>query len=344
MKTSQWKLFHRTLALFLGLGIVPLLIVATTFALPLHLQFAQYRMVVGLLLIVSTVSTLCLAGIVVKILKRPIHALIHAQNMIKNGNLNYRIPLEGSLEMQNMFSGFNDMAAALAIAAENEKRIAAEQSLAKVASQVVHDIRSPLATLMVACQHFESKSKNDPESQDYTKLLQMGIERLKNITEELLNKRKNEASQAPTLLHNAIDDLIAEISSRYSKGLEFKTDYHHPTIPLFATKIELQRTFGNIITNAIEAMQAVGTITIKTQPCDLGVRIHVHDNGAGMAEDILKKVLKGGFTHGKIDGNGLGMTVVREIIEKHNGTLNATSEVGLGTTFIIDLPLYSLSR
>lgn len=341
MKTSQWRLFHRTLALFLGLGIVPLLIVATTLALPIHLQFSQYRMVVGLLLIASTVSTLCLAGIVVKILKRPIHSLLNAQNEVKMGNLKYRIPVEGSLEMQELFHGFNDMAAALAVAAEHEKQMAEERSLAKVASQVVHDMRSPLATLNVACNYFEKKSDSDPEYQDFAKLLKMGIDRLKNIAEELLSKRKNEASQSPTLLHDAIGELFAELSSRYSKDLEFKVDFHDPTIPLAATKIELQRVIGNIITNAIEAMQAIGTIDIKTAPCDRGVRIHIKDNGPGMTDDILKKVLKGGFTYGKLNGNGVGMTVVREIIEKHNGTLDATATVGRGTTFIIDLPLYS---
>lgn len=340
---KQWKLFQRTLILFFSLGIAPLLILAIAFTLPLHLQFGQYQLIIGLLLIISTVSTLCLAGIVVKILKQPILMMTDAQEAVAKGDLNYRLPIDGSVEMQNMFEGFNNMTAALAIATENEKHMAEERSLAKVASQVVHDIRSPLATLNVVAHYFENNANANEEQQGFTKLLQMSIERLKNIAEELLNKRKNESSKAPTLLHNAIDDLLAEISSRHKKDLEFKTDYHHPTIPLAATKIELQRVFGNIITNAIEAMHGIGKIDIQTIPSDLGVRIHIKDNGRGMTEDILKKVLKGGFTYGKMDGNGVGMTVVREIIEKYNGTLNAVSTAGIGTTFTIDLPLYSLS-
>ncbi len=340
---QKWRLFHRTLGLFVGLGVIPVLIVASAFALPMHLQIEQFKMLTGLLLIISTISTLCLAGIVVRILKQPIRSLVNAQNMIKTGNLNYRIPLEGSIETQEMFQGFNDMAAALSIAAEHEKQMAEERSLAKVASQVVHDMRSPLATLKVVCNYFEKKNDSDPEYRDVSKLLRMGIERLRNIAEEMLNKRKNESSQSPTLLHDAIGDLLAELSPRYGKDLEFKVDFHDPTIPLIATKIELQRVFGNIITNAIEAMQSIGTINIKTMPCNLGVRICIEDNGPGMTDDILKKVLRGGFTHGKANGNGVGMTVVREIIEKHKGTLDAITTVGRGTTFIIDLPLYSLT-
>lgn len=233
------------------------------------------------------------------------------------------------------------MAAALAIATENEKRMAEERSLTKVASQVVHDIRSPLATLNVVAHYFNKKQSNDEEFQGFTKLLQTSIERLRNIAEDLLNRRKNESSQTPTLLHDAIDSLITEFRSRFTRDLQFVTEYHHPTIPVSATKNELQRAFGNIFTNAIEAMQSTGTITIKTDSSDIGVRIRVQDNGPGMTAEILQKVLKGGFTYGKTNGNGVGMTVVREIVEKYKGKLDGASSVGLGTTFLIDLPLYA---
>jgi signal transduction histidine kinase len=338
----QWKLFQRVLVLFFGLGVVPSLVVAISVALPVHFQFTHYRMVVGILFIIATVAMLCLAGIIVNMLKRPINAIIRAQHEVKAGNLKYRIPPEGSLEMQNMFRGFNDMAAALTIAAENEKRMAEERSLTRLASQVVHDIRSPLASLKVACDYFESQGKTDPEGREHVKLLQMGIQRLLKIAEGLLNQRRNEAAQAPTLLHDAVDDLLAELSPRYdSKKLEFKTDFHHPAIPLAATKIELQRLFGNIITNAIEAMRAIGTIQIRTTDAGQGVCIQIEDNGPGMTDDILQKVLRGGFTYGKMRGNGVGMTVVREIVEKYNGLLRATSTPGMGTTFLVEFPLYS---
>lgn len=340
---TQWKLFHRTLGLFVVLGVTPILIVVSALALPIDLGMLQFKMLAGLLLVISTTSTLCLAGIVVKMLKQPIKELTNAQNEVKAGNLNYRIPLDGSLEMQKMFQGFNEMAAALAVAAEHEKQIAEERSLAKVASQVVHDIRSPLATLNVVAHYFTKQINNDEEYQGFTKLLQTSIERLRNIAEDLLNRRKNESSQTPTLLHDAIDSLITEFRSRFTRDLQFVTEYHHPTIPVPATKNEIQRAFGNIFTNAIEAMQSIGTIKIKTTASDLGVRIDIQDNGPGMTPDILKKVLKGGFTYGKMNGNGVGMTVVREMVEKHKGTLDGTSSVGFGTTFSITLPVYSLS-
>jgi len=340
----MWRLFHRSLALFIGLGVVPTLIIAIAFALPSHLQIEQFKMLTGLLLIVSTISTLCLAGLVVTILKRPLHQLKNAQTKIQNGNLKYRLHVEGSFEMQQLFHGFNEMASSIEIAAEQEKQHAAERSLTKVASQVAHDIRSPLASLNVVAHYLSEQKNGDPDYAEFLHILKLSIDRIKNIAEDLLNKRKDHEHQSPTLLHNAIDDLVTEIKSKQYNQLNFVIEYHQPTIPVTATKIEIQRAIGNIITNAIEAMCNVGTIHIKTDTSDRGVAIHIKDNGPGMTPEILSKVLQGGFSHGKANGNGVGMTIVREIIEKHHGQLTAQSTPGIGTTFSIDLPTYSLPK
>lgn len=94
-----WRLFHRSLALFVGLGVSPVLIIAIAFAMPHPLDVAQSKMLIGLLLIVSTMSTLCLAGLVVRTLKQPIQQLLTAQHEIKNGNFAHRLDLTGSHEM-----------------------------------------------------------------------------------------------------------------------------------------------------------------------------------------------------------------------------------------------------
>lgn len=336
----MWRLFHRSLALFIGLGVVPILIIAIALTLPTPLQIEQFKILTGILLIVSTISTLCLAGLVVTILKKPLQQLQKAQNEIKRGNLSYRLPAEGSVEMQNLFQGFNEMASSIADAAEQERQHAAERSLTKIASQVVHDIRSPLSSLNVVAHYFSVQKNSDPNYPEILQILKLSIDRIKSIAEELLSKRKDHAHQSPTLLHDAIDDLITEFKARKHEHLDFFIDYHQPAIPVPASKIEIQRAVGNILTNAIEAMQAVGKISITTQESDCGVKIYIKDNGPGMTADVLHKVLKGGFTHGKVDGNGVGMTVVREIIEKHRGTLDGESKPGFGTTFILDLPLY----
>lgn len=339
-----WRLFHRSLALFVGLGVSPVLIIAIAFALPHPLDVSQSKMLIGLLLIASTMSTLCLAGLVVRTLKQPIQQLLTAQHEIKNGNFAHRLDLTGSYEMQQLFHGFNNMASAVAIAAEHEKQMAEERSLAKLSSQVVHDLRSPLVSLKLACDYFTAQQERGEEFRDYTKVLELGIQRLRSIAEALLNQRKESAAQSPTLLQGAIIDLLSEIKARKHADLTFQTCFHQPAIPVAASKIEIQRVIGNIITNAMEAMRAVGKISITTVESGIGVGIQIQDDGPGMTPDILQKVLQGGFTHGKANGNGIGMTVVREIVEKYQGRLDAMSTPGRGTMFVVELPLYSTAR
>lgn len=103
--------------------------------------------------------------------------------------------------------------------------------------------------------------------------------------------------------------------------------------------IDLQRVVGNIVTNAIEAMHGAGQLRITTASHGATAQIAIEDTGPGMPPEILTKVLQGGFTHGKADGNGVGMTVVRTIVEKAGGRVEARSTVGQGTTFLLQFPL-----
>lgn len=110
-------------------------------------------------------------------------------------------------------------------------------------------------------------------------------------------------------------------------------------IQIAAEKNDLKRAFTNIITNAVEAMEENGALTIATAINEDSVQIDIEDSGPGMTPEILEKVLGGGFTHNKINGNGIGMTVVREVIEKYKGNLTATTLPGKGTIFHIQIPL-----
>ncbi|MBI5299545.1 MAG: HAMP domain-containing protein, partial [Deltaproteobacteria bacterium] len=103
------KLFPAVLTLFLVLGVGPTLLIAL-FAVPYHSQLGTYRLVVSVLLVLSVVSTLCLAGLVTRLLKQPINQLLEAQKQVRHGNLSYRLPAKGNPELNLLFGGFNKMA------------------------------------------------------------------------------------------------------------------------------------------------------------------------------------------------------------------------------------------
>lgn len=336
---KNYKLFNRVLTLFLILGVGPTLLLTIVFNLPLDFQTKQYHMIMGMLLILSTISTLCLAGLITRILKHPLNQLLDAQRQVRHGNLEYRLPEEENEELQRLFDGFNKMAEEMSEAIQQKQRFAEQQSFTKLASKVIHDLRSPLSTLKVAYDVCSSQVSSNPQCTKCAELTKISLKRLEDITEELLTERKNLSSPSTILLHETIDELLMELALQEKyPSLIIQKNYHNVPLRISAEKNDLKRAFTNIITNAVEAMHGNGNLTITTAIDGNSVRIDIKDTGPGMSPDILEKVLQGGFTYGKANGNGIGMTVVRDVVEKYKGLLKVTSVVKMGTTFHISLP------
>ncbi|MBI5298785.1 MAG: HAMP domain-containing histidine kinase [Deltaproteobacteria bacterium] len=168
----------------------------------------------------------------------------------------------------------------------------------------------------------------------------MSVKRLEDIAEELLTERKILAVPSAISLHKTIDELLMELALQEKyPNLTVQKNYHTAPFQISAEKNDLKRAFTNIITNAVEAMRGNGDLTIITASDGNSIRIDIKDTGPGMTPEILEKVLQGGFTYNKTNGNGIGMTVVREVIEKCGGNLTATSAPGKGTIFHIQIPL-----
>lgn len=333
------KMFSKILSLFLGLGVIPTLFTAILFSLPHHFQIEQYKNLVGILLILSTVCTLCLAGLVTQLLKDPIKKMLGAQKEIRHGKLEYRLPIKGEDEFQKLFAGFNKMAESIEQAAKQEQQLVEAKTFGKLASQVIHDLRSPLSSLKTASDHLQEQFSKDPVLSQYVKLLHLGTKRLQEIADDLLKQKKEISTKVPFLIINkVIENLVEELRIKCPK-FTFQMELCHSNPQLNMEATDLKRAMGNIVTNALEAMQEKGSLIIRTKQTTNNIRVEIVDTGPGMTPEILEKVLKGGFTYNKENGNGIGMTVVREVVEKYQGQIDAKSDLGKGTTFILQFPL-----
>ena len=122
MRSSKLpRLFSKVLLYFLMLGVLPILLITILFSIPHHLQFGQYRIFMGIFLILTTVSTLCLVGIATQLLKGPINQLLNAQQRIVDGDLSFRLDGGRTAETEKLFSGFNYMAKTFSLMQEKEK-------------------------------------------------------------------------------------------------------------------------------------------------------------------------------------------------------------------------------
>lgn len=146
-------------------------------------------------------------------------------------------------------------------------------------------------------------------------------------------------------INEGIDSTLIILSSTFRGKINIVRDLGEiPEIECFAGK--LNQVFMNIINNAAQAVLTAhanddeGKVVIKTQPSGDGVSIHIIDNGVGMTEEVRSKIFDPFFTTKKAgEGTGLGLSIVYSIIELHKGSIEVKSELGVGTEFIITLPL-----
>lgn len=225
---------------------------------------------------------------------------------------------------------------------EQEKQYFANQALMNIATQVAHDIRSPLSSMQSAIEYLGHLKIEDPKGTDVLNLLELSAKRLTRIADNLLRKHQGQDGLEPSSvfsIHQVLDELVGEFQGQEEyRNIHFVKQYSSNAIHLRGNATKIQRAFGNIINNAAEAMTFQGTITFRTENSGEKVNISIADTGPGMTEEKLQKVLAGGHTEGKADGHGIGTKVVRETVEEHQGNLRAESTLGQGTTFFIDLP------
>jgi len=133
-----------------------------------------------------------------------------------------------------------------------------------------------------------------------------------------------------------INDVLESIP--HAESVRIATDI--PDLQMMADPHLMHRVFANLILNALQAMPEGGTLTIIVSAFDHGVAINVHDTGVGIPEEMKDKLFSPLIT-GKAKGTGLGLAVVKRIVDAHGGTIAFESEAGKGTTFTVRLPLSS---
>ncbi len=212
-----------------------------------------------------------------------------------------------------------------------------------IATQVAHDIRSPLTALTMLTQKMEGV----PESQ--RALLKDAPQRIQDIANDLLRRHKitndadlaEEELKAPVPVAGLIEAIVAEkrIQLR-DRTIEInaRIDEGSSDAVVFVDGSRIKRVLSNIIENAIEAIESAGLITVASEVADRKVRIQIRDDGKGMDKTVLANVFKRGWTYGKTGGNGLGLSYAKDVIESHNGRIEIQSEVGQGTIVMIELP------
>ena len=165
-------------------------------------------------------------------------------------------------------------------------------------------------------------------------------ERIMEIVKGLKNfARLDEAEHNQADIHEGIDSTLLLLNNKIKNKIEIIKEYGK--IPLvYCYPNQLNQVFMNLLVNAIQAIQDKGKIIIKTYVQDDKVYIKIIDDGIGIKSENIQKIFDPGFTTKGVGvGTGLGLSIVYNIVEKHEGKIWAQSKVGIGTEFILELPI-----
>lgn len=186
------------------------------------------------------------------------------------------------------------------------------------------------------------------EVDDLLQGMQDGTERTVEIIKGLkVFSRVDEQDIKYVDLHEGIDSTLILLNNSIKDLMELEKDYGNlPKVECYAGK--LNQVFMNILNNAAQAIKENpdqkerGKIILKTEPLsDTHVKIVISDNGPGMSDEVQKKIFEPFYTTKPVgEGTGLGLSIVYNIIKSHNGTVEVESEKGVGTSFIITLPIH----
>ncbi len=189
---------------------------------------------------------------------------------------------------------------------------------------------------------YEPTSDNITDTLDETRLLARLVDDLQTLS-------LAEAGQLPLhptrfLLADLLTDSAAGFESRAAaQNVNLRVDVPDPSPELEADYDRLLQVLGNLLTNALHHTPEKGTITLHGETTDEGVRITVSDTGGGIPPDdlpyIFDRFWRGDKSRTRTEGrSGLGLAITKQLVLAHGGTITAESEVGKGTTFIIELP------
>ena len=284
------------------------------------------------------------------IIKR-IRMLKEAAEAIAAGNLDYKLSPDKISGFDMLDEAFNYMSKSLKD--HDEKLHRAHQQLAKtekltalggMAAGVAHEINNPLGGILLYSNLvLEDIPEDSPARENMEKIIYQ-TNRCKEIVQNLLDfARTPTGDMLPLKINNVIKTSLNLVKDQAMfHGIEIDTRLAENLPEVIGDKSRLEEVFVNLFINAADAMNGKGRLTITTMPgTNNSVKISVSDTGTGIDEEHLPHIFEPFFTTKEPGrGTGLGLSIAYGIIRKHNGAIDAESEPGKGTTFIIFLPVY----
>ena len=266
-------------------------------------------------------------------------------NAYLDGNLDARIECDYEGELYRLFHAVNSLAAVLNAHADNELR--EKEFLKNTISDISHQLKTPLAALNIYNGLLQDEDIEVSSVKEFAGLSEQELDRIETLVQSLLKITRLDAG-AIVLEKNAenVADMMRDIElhfayrARQEKKEIILSGSDH--LSLFCDRDWLNEAIDNIVKNAFDHTESGATIRVAWNELPSGVQIVITDNGCGIhPEDIhhiFKRFYRSRFSK-DTQGIGLGLPLAKAIIEAHGGLIEVESELGIGTSFIMNFPI-----
>ncbi|MFT4781927.1 MAG: two-component system nitrogen regulation sensor histidine kinase NtrY [Pseudohongiellaceae bacterium] len=283
-----------------------------------------------------------LALLLSKYITRTLKTISDKINETRLEKRNKRIDISSSSEeISTLVNSYNSMIDELEESAVKLATNEREQAWREMAKQVAHEIKNPLTPMRLSVQSFQRKF--DPEDEhihqkvdEYSQTLIQQIDTMSSIASAFSNFAKMPAQQNETL--NVVNIVKLGLDIFSEDYIVFSSE--EDEIMVNFDRTQLIRVVTNLVKNGIQAIpddRENPRIEVKVISEDQTVKVTVADNGVGISEENKIKIFEPKFTT-KTSGMGLGLAMVKNIVETYKGNINFTSQLGVGTTFTVTFP------
>ena len=259
------------------------------------------------------------------------------------GGTNEPIRYQGQDELGHLVEVYNRKVAELRASADRLAASERESAWREMARQVAHEIKNPLTPMKLGLQHFERTWDPDapdagPRLQRFTAGMVQQIDALSTIASEFSSFAQMPRAQATDLDLREVVRAAVDVYHGHPQ-VRFTAELPEP-LPVHADREHLLRVFNNLLLNALQAIpeEREGLVEVHGRVQEGRAVVSVTDNGTGISEADRERIFRPNFTT-KGSGTGLGLAMVKRLVENAGGSVHYETEEGMGTTFRVELPL-----
>ena len=301
----------------------------------------------GIVSLAALLIGLLLSWWVSRRITKPVEELSEAAREVAAGRWDTHIEVKSKDEIGQLACAFNDMTRTLV--EQKEKLVQTERVAAwrELARRLAHELRNPLFPLQITVENLQRSRQLGPAQfqevfSEATATLKAELANLNSIV-----GRFNDFSKMPTphfvrvnindALRSAVRLFEAQFTAVGKPSITTECFFSESLPEIDGDAELLYRAFQNLVLNAMDAMPAGGTLTLRTADRGETVHIEVVDTGKGLTPEECSRLFTPYYTT-KQQGTGLGLAIVQSVISDHHGTISVSSEENRGTTFHIVLP------